>query len=91
MAHTKSGGSANNLKDSAGKRLGVKLFSGEKAQTGDIIVRQRGLTKLAGPGTKLGRDFTIFAMRRGKVAFRKVKKNRFSGHRVAKTQVEITD
>lgn len=89
MAHTKSGGSADNLKDSAGKRLGVKLFSGQTVRTGGIIVRQRGLTKLAGPGTRLGRDYTIYAAKDGKVAFAKVKKLRFSGRKVPRTQVLV--
>lgn len=89
MAHTKSGGSADNLKDSAGKRLGVKLFAGQLVRTGGIIVRQRGLTKVAGPGTKLGKDYTIYASRDGKVAFSKIKKMRFSGKRVPRTQVSV--
>lgn len=89
MAHRKQQGSAGNLKDSPGQRLGVKLFGGQNVKTGGIIIRQRGLTKLAGPGTKLGRDFTIFAIKDGKVAFRKVKKTLFSGKKVSRTQVEV--
>ena len=91
MAHRKEGGSASNLKDSPGKRLGVKVFGGQSVKTGNVIVRQRGLTKLAGPGTKLGRDYTIFAIRDGKVAFKQVKKNHFSGRRVPRTQVSVKD
>lgn len=91
MAHRKAGGSASNLKDSAGKRLGVKLFGGQTVKTGAIIVRQRGLTKLAGPGTKLGRDFTIFATRDGKVKFQEVKKQHFSGRKLKRTQVSVLD
>ncbi len=91
MAHTKAGGSAKNLKDSPGQRLGVKLFGGETVKTGNVIVRQRGLSKIAGPGTRAGRDYTIFATRDGKVAFKKIKVTRFSGHRVPRTQVLVTD
>ncbi|MBI4101129.1 50S ribosomal protein L27 [Candidatus Microgenomates bacterium] len=89
MAHTKSGGTARNLKDSPGQRLGVKAFAGQAVKTGNIIVRQRGLSKLSGPGTKLGRDYTIYAARDGKVTYRSTKKTRYSGKRVPRTQVQV--
>ncbi len=91
MAHRKQQGSATNLRDSPGQRLGVKRFGGESVKTGEVLVRQRGQTKVAGPGTKLGRDYTIFAMRNGKVAFRKIKKLHFTGKRVPRTEVSVTD
>lgn len=91
MAHRKAGGSASNLKDSPGQRLGVKRFGGQSVTTGSILVRQRGMSKIAGPGTKVGKDYTIFAARDGKVAFKKTKITRFSGRKVPRTQVSVTD
>ena len=58
MAHKKAGGSVKNGRDSRGQRLGIKAGDGEAVQAGAIIVRQRGMTFLAGPGTDLGRDYT---------------------------------
>ena len=89
MSKTKAGGSARNLKDSPGQRLGVKVFGGQVVRSGNVIVRQRGLSKLAGPGTKLAKDYTIFAIVDGRVAFKPVRKTRFSGKRVPRIQVEV--
>ncbi len=76
MAHTKSQGSSSNGRDSAGKRLGVKRFSGQIVTAGSIIVRQRGLKFKAGNNVGVGRDHTLFAMIEGKVGFEtKGKKN----------------
>jgi len=72
MAHIKTGGTTKGNRDSKGKRLGVKVYGGEKVVSGNIIVRQRGSKFHAGTGTKFGRDFTIFAVRDGLVAFRKL-------------------
>ena len=69
MAHKKGLGSSKNGRDSASKRLGVKIFAGQKVKAGMIIVRQRGTRFRSGPGTGLGRDDTIFALREGVVAF----------------------
>ena len=69
MAHKKAGGSSRNGRDSAGRRLGVKLYGGEKAQPGSIIVRQRGTKFHAGNGVGMGRDHTLFALVDGAVAF----------------------
>ncbi len=69
MAHTKAGGSARINKDSISKRLGVKKFSGETVKIGNIIVRQKGSKYRHGEGTKVGKDFTIFAVKAGKVQF----------------------
>ena len=69
MAHKKAGSSSKNGRDSAGQRLGVKAGDGQLVSAGSIIVRQRGMTFLAGPGTDLGRDYTLFATIDGKVRF----------------------
>ena len=69
MAHKKAGSSSKNGRDSVGQRLGVKAGDGQVVSAGSIIVRQRGMTFLAGPGTDLGRDFTVFATMDGKVHF----------------------
>ena len=69
MAHKKAGGSVKNGRDSVGQRLGVKVGDGQLVPAGSIIVRQRGMTFLAGPGTDLGGDYTLFATTAGKVKF----------------------
>jgi len=69
MAHKKAGSSSKNGRDSIGQRLGVKAGDGQLVHAGTIIVRQRGQTFLAGPGTGLGRDYTVFATMDGIVKF----------------------
>ena len=69
MSHKKAGGSSRNERDSAGKRLGVKLFGGQEARGGNIIIRQRGTKVKPGRNVGLGRDHTIFALIDGKVMF----------------------
>jgi len=69
MAHKKAGSSSRNGRDSVGQRLGVKAGDGQLVPAGSIIVRQRGMTFLAGTGTGLGRDYTVFATVTGKVRF----------------------
>ena len=76
MAHKKAGGSSRNGRDSAGRRLGIKLYGGEKAIPGNIIVRQRGTTWFPGDGVGMGKDHTIFAMTNGHVTYRKGLKGR---------------
>jgi large subunit ribosomal protein L27 len=71
MAHKKAGGSSRNGRDSAGKRLGVKKFGGEAVVPGNIIVRQRGTKWRPGKNVGLGRDYTIYALIEGRVAFKK--------------------
>lgn len=71
MAHKKSGGSSNNGRDSAGRRLGVKKFGGEAVIPGNIIIRQRGTKYHPGVNVGMGKDHTIFAKVEGKVAFTK--------------------
>jgi large subunit ribosomal protein L27 len=69
MAHKKGGGSSRNGRDSAGKRLGVKRYDGQKVRPGTIIVRQRGSTFHPGENVKMGRDFTLFSLVDGFVKF----------------------
>ena len=69
MAHKKAGGSSRNGRDSAGRRLGVKLYGGQEAVAGNIIVRQRGTQFHPGSGVGLGRDHTLFALVDGTVEF----------------------
>ena len=73
MAHKKGEGSVKNGRDSQSKRLGVKIYGGQSAIAGNIILRQRGTTYHPGKNVGLGRDFTIFAMTDGVVEFRKTK------------------
>ncbi len=70
MAHKKAGGSTRNGRDSNPKYLGVKLYGGERANAGNIIVRQRGTRFHPGSGVGLGRDYTIFALTDGVVEFK---------------------
>lgn len=69
MAHKKAGSSSKNGRDSAGQRLGVKVGDGQLVPAGSIIVRQRGMTFIAGTGTGLGKDYTVFATVTGTVRF----------------------
>ena len=70
MAHKKAGGSSRNGRDSAGQRLGVKKFGGERVLAGNILIRQRGTKWRTGAGIGLGRDHTIFALVEGTVTYR---------------------
>ncbi|MEP7158714.1 MAG: 50S ribosomal protein L27 [Chloroflexota bacterium] len=76
MAHKKAGSSSKNGRDSVGQRLGVKAGDGQVVSAGSIIVRQRGMTFLAGPGTGLGRDYTVFATTDGRVKFEHAKQDK---------------
>ena len=76
MATKKAGGSSRNGRDSAGRRLGVKLYGGQAVIPGNIIVRQRGTTFFPGEGVGMGKDHTIFATVEGAVKFRKGLKGR---------------
>lgn len=77
MAHKKAGGSTSLGRDSQSKRLGVKLFAGQYAQAGAIIVRQRGTKIHAGKNVRRGSDDTLFAAKAGLVSFRQLKKRKF--------------
>jgi large subunit ribosomal protein L27 len=76
MAHKKGEGSVKNGRDSHSKRLGVKIFGGQPAIAGNIIIRQRGTTYHPGKNVGVGRDFTLFALNDGIVEFSKGKKDR---------------
>lgn len=89
MSTVKAGGSSKNIHNNAGQRLGVKRFGGQKVNTGEVIVRQTGSTKIAGPGTFISRDFTIHAAIDGIVKFSRVKKSRFTGKTAFRTQVSV--
>ena len=73
MAHKKGEGSVKNGRDSHSKRLGVKIYGGQPAIAGNIIIRQRGTTYHPGKNVGVGRDFTIFALTDGLVEFKKTK------------------
>ena len=77
MAHKKGLGSSRNGRDSNPKMLGVKVFAGQQVRAGSIIVRQRGTRFRPGPGASLGRDDTIFALRDGRVEFKRSGERRF--------------
>ena len=76
MAHKKSGGSSRNGRDSAGQRLGVKKFGGEKVLAGNILVRQRGTKFWPGDNVGIGKDHTLFALATGAVKFVTKRNNR---------------
>jgi len=76
MAHKKASGSSNNGRESASKRLGVKIYGGQIANAGNIIVRQRGTTHNPGLNVGMGKDHTLFAIADGVVEFRKRRNNK---------------
>jgi len=76
MAHKKASGSSRNGRESESKRLGVKLFGGQSAVAGNIIIRQRGTTHHPGDNVGMGKDHTLFALIDGTVSFRKSRNNR---------------
>lgn len=89
MATKKAGGTAKNLTDSQPKFLGVKLYAGEKATTGAIIVRQRGTRILAGKNVGTGKDHTLFALKEGIVKFGTARKTHFDDKVVVKRVVHV--
>ncbi len=89
MAHKKAGGSSNNGRDSNAKRRGVKRFGDEVVTSGSIIVRQKGTKFRLGENVGLGKDFTIFALKDGKVNFSRKSIKRFDGRRYEKVFVNI--
>jgi len=89
MSKTKAGGSTRNGRDSAGRRLGVKLFGGQTTTTGDIIIRQRGEKYVAGENTFVGKDYTIHAGTSGTIQFRQIRRRRFTGAPLRKTMVSV--
>ena len=91
MSHDKAAVTAKNLRDSPGQRLGVKLYGGQKTRTGNVIIRQVGLTKRAGKGTKLSRNFTIHANREGVVKYTVRRVRLFNGKSVKRVEVSVVD
>lgn len=89
MSHVKAGGTAKNIHDSPGQRLGVKIYGGQKVRTGQVIVRQVGMTKRAGKGASVSRNFTLHADRDGVVKYRVRKVRRFTGKTVRRTEVTV--
>lgn len=81
MAHTKAIGAGKYGKDSRPKYLGVKLFGGEKAKVGSVIIRQRGTKFVPGEGVRLGGDDTIYAVRTGQIKFTTKKMLKHNGQR----------
>jgi large subunit ribosomal protein L27 len=81
MAHTKAKSTTKLGRESESKRLGVKLFDGQIAVPGNIIIRQRGSKFVAGAGVKMGKDDTIYAVRNGRVKFTTRKKQNYDGNR----------
>ena len=77
MAHVKAGGKARQHSQRPGKRLGVKLFGGQTVKAGNIIVRQRGAKFHSGSGTKIGKDFTIYALTDGAIHFKTLKSRQY--------------
>jgi large subunit ribosomal protein L27 len=77
MAHTKAQGAVKGNRDSRAKRLGVKIYGGQKASAGSIIVRQKGTKVHPGKGVSMGKDFTLFSVTGGTVTFKTSKGRKF--------------
>lgn len=89
MSKVKAGGTAKNIHNNPGQRLGVKRFGGEKVNNGEVIVRQVGMTKRAGEGAYTGRNYTIHAAKDGIVTYTKRKVKTFTGKTVYRTEVTV--
>lgn len=89
MAKVKAGGSSKNNRNNAGPRLGVKRYGGQVVKSGEVLVRQTGSTKVAGPGTYISKNFTIHAEKDGVVEFAKIRKPSFTGKTTPRTQVIV--
>ena len=89
MAHTKAAGSTRLGRESHSKRLGVKLFDGEKVETGNVIVRQRGSKWLSGANVRRGGDDTLYASKAGTIKFLTKKIKRFDGSRRIAKMVKV--
>ncbi|NCO55808.1 MAG: 50S ribosomal protein L27 [Bacteroidetes bacterium CG02_land_8_20_14_3_00_31_25] len=76
MAHKKGAGSSHNGRESHSKRLGVKIYGGQLAVSGNIIVRQRGTVHFPGENVGMGRDHTLFALKNGRVVFKRKKNDK---------------
>ncbi len=89
MAHKKAAGTTKNGRDSNPRYLGIKLADGDNAQIGSIIVRQKGVGIIAGQNTKMGKDYTVFAMKEGKVKFATKRKLSFDSKMEKKGIVSV--
>ena len=89
MAHKKAAGKTKNGRDSNPKYLGVKLYDGQVAQVGSIIIRQRGTDVLAGKNVRMGSDDTLYAMKDGKVTFTTKRKVGFNNKMLVKKVVNV--
>jgi len=89
MAHTKAKGTSKLGRDSRSKRLGVKVFGGQKAVAGEILIRQRGSKYYAGEGVAMGNDDTIYAKKEGTVIFSSKTVKRFSGRKMQKAVISV--
>jgi len=89
MAHTKAKGSTKLGRDSQSKRLGVKIFGGQKVKAGNIIVRQRGTKYYPGQNVGLGKDYTLYALTDGVVTFKKKKRLTYRGTLKEQTFVNV--
>ncbi len=89
MAHRKAGGSAKNLRDSNPQYLGTKLYAGESAQPGSIIIRQRGTKILAGKNVRTGKDHTLYSTTVGKVVFGTKNQIKFNGTTLLKKVAHV--
>lgn len=89
MAHVKGGSSTQLGRDSQSKRLGVKLFAGQQAKPGNILVRQRGAYYLPGRNVRRGGDDTLFAVAAGTITFQTRTKIRYDGHRVRRRYISV--
>lgn len=89
MAHKKAAGTTKNGRDSGPQYLGVKLSDGSIANVGAIIVRQRGSNILPGSGVRMGRDYTLFASKSGKVKMSSKRKVHFDGSTIVKKVVSV--
>ena len=89
MAHRKAGGTARNLRDSNPKYLGTKIADGGKAQSGSVIVRQRGTVIMPGTNVGMGKDHTLFALKPGTVKFGSKRKTSFNGSTSVKKVVNV--
>jgi large subunit ribosomal protein L27 len=89
MSHVKAGGTAKNVHDSPGQRLGVKIYGGSKVKVGQVIVRQVGMNKRGGKGTKVSRNFTIHAAKDGIVQYKTRQVRLFTGRSVPRTEVTV--
>lgn len=89
MAHKKAAGSTQNGRDSQAKRLGIKIYGGQTAKAGNIIIRQRGTKYRPGINVSIGKDHTLFALKDGKVEFQEKKITKFDGRVFREKMVNI--